>query len=94
MSSRSKRKSRKTGRPILIITGSPLQSISTIHATTALKVALVEEAAREGVSLSYYVAGVLAGIDPRQRLVSFRAAREAEAAAAIEDSAELQAANG
>lgn len=74
MSSRKKRKSRKLGRPILILTNSR-QSITTVHVTTALKVALVGEADRLSVSLSLYVAGVLAGMDPQARMDSFAAAR-------------------
>lgn len=69
MSSRKDRKLRKRGRPAHINLNTP-NSIATTHCDAGLKLALMEEAEGEDLSLSLYVALILAGLTSEERLAA------------------------
>lgn len=69
MSSRKERKLRKRGRPAHINLNIP-NSIASTHCDAGLKLALMEEAQGEDLSLSLYIALVLAGLTSEQRVAS------------------------
>ena len=69
MSSRKERKLRKRGRPAHINLNTP-NSIASTHCDAGLKLALMEEAESEDLSLSLYVALILAGLTGGQRVAA------------------------
>lgn len=69
MSSRKDRKLRKRGRPAHINLNAT-NSVASTHCDAGLKLALMEEAEGEGLSLSLYVALILAGLASEQRLAA------------------------
>lgn len=69
-----KSQNRRRGRPALVRVGEP-QSFHSSHATPELKAMLMNEAHACGVSLSLYLAVVLASMPPKDRLAAGSAER-------------------